>query len=552
MGFDLPQGEFVIPSGVVASTPDIIQKIAAASDQIGVITTKSVGLVERDGYGEPIVAAVGGSLVNSVGLSNPGADEFVRESQGIKGSINKRGKVLMVSIFGGTPSEFAIAASKVAPCADWIELNLSCPHASGYGAAVGTCPKTVKEVVAAVKRAVDLPVFAKLTPSPGLVGEVARSAVQGGADGIVAVNTLGPLAFSSVRGWPLLKNSVGGLSGPAIREIALRCVREVRESVHVPIVGMGGISSTKDVEEFRSAGASLFGVGTALWGVGTRSIKEFFESLRNGKEWVVRPPPMEYLSFTVEEAWGRGMRVLRLGGSIDAKPGQFVQVMVPGVGEKPFSLAGASPILLLVRPVGPVSTAIASMREGDELFIRGPYGNGWEPRSVSCVVGGGSGVAPVHFASRMYGSRIRMAFIGGRTASDLPLYDEISSSVETCASTEDGSLGVGGLVTDAMRSRLTGLVGFEFMNCGPEMMMVNAAALESSVSPPEKIFCVLERYTKCGIGLCGSCAIDGYRLCVDGPVFPYSMLKEGRDFGRFKRRASGRLVDINSDVPNRP
>lgn len=545
MRFDLPNGEFVIPSGIVASTPDTIQRLAAASDRIGVITTKSIGAVERDGYREPVVAEVGGSLVNSVGLSNPGAEEFVKESLGLKRSLNQLGKVLMVSVFGGTPSEFASVASKVAPCADWIELNLSCPHASGYGAAVGTCPGTVREVVSAVKGAVDLPVFTKLTPSPGLVGLVARAAVKAGADGIVAVNTLGPLAFASGMGWPLLQNSFGGLSGPAIKEIAIRCVREVREAVQVPIIGMGGISHSKDVEEFRSAGASLFGVGTALWGMSTHSIAKFFESLHSCTDRAVRRPPMEHLRLTVEEAWGKGMRVLRLGGSIDATPGQFVEVLVPGVGEKPFSLAGSSPILLLVKPVGPVSTAIASLSEGGELFVRGPYGNGWVPSSRSCVVGGGSGVAPVHFAAKLFGSKIARAFIGGRTASDIPLHDEISAAVETHASTEDGSLGLRGLVTDAMRARISDLMGGEFMNCGPEMMMVNAAKLESSVTPPDKIFCVLERYTKCGIGLCGSCALDGYRVCVDGPVFPYSELLRGRDFGRFKRSASGRLVAIN-------
>lgn len=544
MRLELPRGEFVLPSGIIASTPDIILRVARSSEHLGVITTKSIGMVEREGYKEPIVASVGGSLVNSVGLSNPGADEFVRESAAVKRELNDQGKVLMVSVFGGTPEEFASVAAKVAQCADWIELNLSCPHASGYGAAIGTCPGTVREVVASVREAVDLPVFAKVTPSPGLVGTVAKAAVGAGADGIVAVNTVGPLEFHSEWGWPLLKNSIGGLSGPAIKEIAVRCVREVREAVHVPIIGMGGISSRRDVEDFRSAGAQLFGVGTALWGMDTRAVGSFIDSLRSGAPPGSAAPPMAYARFTVREAWGSGMRVLRLDGSISAAPGQFVQVLLPGKGEKPFSLADSDPVLLLVRAVGPVSSALASLREGDEVFLRGPYGNSWAPQGPSCLVGGGSGVAPVHFAARRFRSMVREIFVGGRTSSDLPLLESLSSAADTRASTEDGSAGVRGLVTDLMRSRIQELSGCEFLNCGPEMMMVKAAELESSVVPPSKIFCVVERYTKCGIGLCGSCALDGYRICVDGPVFRYPDLAGGRDFGRHKRRASGRLVGI--------
>ncbi|MEJ5292231.1 MAG: tRNA-dihydrouridine synthase [Candidatus Methanosuratincola sp.] len=549
MRLELPRGEFVLPSGIIASTPDIILRVARSSERLGVVTTKSIGAAEREGYKEPIVAAVGGSLVNSVGLSNPGADDFVRESAPVKRELNAQGKVLMVSIFGGTPAEFASVAQKVERCADWIELNLSCPHASGYGAAIGTCPGTVREVVGAVREVVDLPVFAKVTPSPGLVGTVAKAAVGAGADGIVAVNTVGPLEFASEWGWPLLKNSLGGLSGRAIREVALRCVREVREAVDVPIIGMGGISSRTDVEDFRSAGARLFGVGTALWGLDTRGVGSFIDSLHAGGPPectpTSTPPPMSYTRFTVSEAWGSGMRVLRLDGSIRAAPGQFVQVMLPGTGEKPFSLAESDPVLLLVRGVGPVSRSLASLGEGDEVFLRGPYGNSWSPGGPSCLVGGGSGVAPVHFAARRFRGMVTEVFIGGRTSSDLPLLDSLSSAAETHVSTEDGSAGTRGLVTDLMRGRIQDLSGCEFLNCGPEMMMVRAAELESTAVPPSRIFCVVERYTKCGIGLCGSCALDGYRVCVDGPVFRYSDLVGGRDFGRYKRRASGRLVGIN-------
>ncbi len=548
-GLELPRGEFVIPSGVIASTPDIIKRIAREVDCIGAITTKSIGLAEREGYREPILAAVGGSLVNAVGLSNPGIDSFVSEMKG----VYPLEKVLITSIFGGTAEEFATLAQKIEKYTDWIELNLSCPHASGYGAAIGCSADLVMEVVSAVKGATDRPVFAKLIPSPGLTGLIARRAVDAGADGITAVNTLGPLAFHDRSGNPLLSNAAGGISGRALRDIALRCVREIRESVSVPIVGMGGISTPDDVAAFRSAGASLFGVGTALAGMSTVQVRDYFRWLAAGpgpaKEGAAPPPSqlasLEHRRMRVREAWGSAMRVLVLDGAFQALPGQFVFVWVPGIGEKPFSLALGDPAMLLVRGVGRVSSAIASLQEGDEILVRGPCGNGYVPAGKACLVGGGSGVAPIYFIANRYRSSVEAAFVGGRCGADLPLCDDLAGLVETYQTTEDGSAGERGLVTDAMASRLPRYRGREFFNCGPEAMLLRAAELESRVTVPEKIFFSVERYTKCGIGLCGSCALDGYRTCVDGPVFPYEVIKAG-DFTKCKRSASGRRVPFNA------
>jgi dihydroorotate dehydrogenase (NAD+) catalytic subunit len=147
-----------------------------------------------------------------VGLSNPGVDAFAEEmtSLGALAAARKHGKVVMASIFGGTEDEFAEVASRIAPYADWLELNLSCPHASGYGATIGTKPDLVESVVRAVRSATGLPIFAKIVPSVGLAGMIARRAVEAGADGITAVNTVGPLAFSDASGNALLNNVLGG------------------------------------------------------------------------------------------------------------------------------------------------------------------------------------------------------------------------------------------------------------------------------------------------------------------------------------------------------
>lgn len=539
MCFELPKDRLVIPSGIVASTPDIIKRLDDV-EGLGVITTKSIGVAEREGYKEPIIGGVSGSLINAVGLSNPGVDEHIREIK----AIYPLKKVLMTSIFGSSAEEFAELVYKVEKYTDWIELNLSCPHAKGYGATIGTSPSLVREVVLAVREATDLPIFAKLVPSLGGIGLIARKAVEAGADGITAVNTLGPLKFTDpTTGFPILSNVCGGLSGAAIKEIALRCVMEVRESVSVPIIGVGGIAGPSDIDAFKSAGASLFGIGTALLGMNTQELRAFFKALSSGHAYnKAINVPLSYRKYQIKEAWGSTSRVLVLDGSIDALPGQFVFLWAPGVGEKPFSLAHNDPITVLIKKVGPASSYLASLGEGESVMVRGPYGNWYVPRGKVTLVAGGSGIAPVHFIASRFTKHVSSIFIGGKTASDLPLYDDLKGLAEVKVTTEDGSLGSRSMVTDILNLEDS---QEEFFNCGPELMLMRAAEIESKRTSPERIFCAVERYTKCGVGICGSCAMDGLRVCVDGPVFPYSLLKESMDFGRYKRRPSGRRVKLD-------
>lgn len=536
MRIELPKERLVLPSGIVATTPDIIKAMDDV-EGLGVITTKSIGLLERDGYREPIIAGVLGSLVNAVGLSNPGVDEFISELK----EIYPIRKILMTSIFGSSAEEFYELVLKIEKYTDWIELNLSCPNVKGYGAAIGVSPQLVKEIVSLVRKSTDLPIFVKLVPSPGIIGKIAKIAVNAGADGITAVNSLGPLIFlDPITNKPILSNSYGGLSGPAIKEISLMCIREIRENVKAPIIGMGGITTPQDIEEFKKAGADLFGIGTALLGMSTSKIKNFLKSMAMGIAEERPRVSLEYKEFRVKEAWGSNMRVLILDGSMEALPGQFVFAWMPGVGEKPFSLAFNNPITLLVKKVGPVSSKMVELREGDSILLRGPYGNSYIPNEETNLVGGGSGVAPIYFVAKMFKEKINTTYIGGKCESDLPLYEDLKEIVEVKAATEDGSLGRKGMVTDLIE--INGAK--EFFNCGPEMMLVKAAEIEAKSIEANRIFCAIERYTKCGVGICGSCAMDGLRTCVDGPVFPYSILKNGRDFGKYKRGPSGRRILI--------
>ncbi|MCQ5337484.1 MAG: dihydroorotate dehydrogenase electron transfer subunit [Candidatus Methanomethylicia archaeon] len=536
MKIELPNEKLVIPSGIVSTTSDII-KVLEDIEGLGVITTKSIGLFEREGYKEPVIAGVGGSLVNAIGLANPGIDEHIKEIK----EIYPIKKILMTSIFGSSAEEFVEITMKLEKYTDWIELNLSCPNVEGYGIAIGSSPKLVKEIVSSVRDATDLPIFVKLPPMPGYIGHIAKIAIKAGANGITAINTIGPLIFlNPLVDKPILSNIYGGLSGIAIKEIALMCIREIREKINVPIIGMGGISTPKDIEDFKRAGANLFGIGTALMGMSTDKLKSFIKELSLGRISDRPKVPLEYKEFEIKEIWGSDTtKVLILNGSIEALPGQFVFVWIPNIGEKPFSLAYNNPITLLVKKVGPVTSHITSLREGDKILIRGPYGNFYIPNSNVNLVAGGTGVAPIHFIAKAFKDKVSSIFIGGKSISELPLYDSLREITDVKVATEDGSLGIRGLVTDIIE-----LNNGEYFNCGPEKMLIKASEIESKAVSPCKIFCSVERYMKCGIGICGSCALDGLRTCVDGPVIPYSILKIGKDFGNYKRSPSGRRIKI--------
>jgi dihydroorotate dehydrogenase (NAD+) catalytic subunit len=199
-------------------------------------------------------------MVNAVGLPNPGAKKFSQELAPLKG----RSLPLIVSIFGGDEGEFRQVADAIDDN-DFMayELNLSCPHVAGVGTEVGHRPELVSRVVRAVKSVTRRPVFAKLSPNTERLLEVAGAAVDAGADGLTAINTVRALSIDVESGKPALSNRYGGLSGGAIRPIALRCVYELREKFDVPIMGCGGVSTWEHAVQFFLAGANAVQVGTA-------------------------------------------------------------------------------------------------------------------------------------------------------------------------------------------------------------------------------------------------------------------------------------------------
>jgi dihydroorotate dehydrogenase (NAD+) catalytic subunit len=229
----------------------------------GAVVTKSVGLKPREGYPNPTVAQVACGLLNAMGLPNPGIDEFKEEIKEVKQS--ETGVPLIVSIYGFSTSEF-VKVGKIATetGADALELNVSCPHVEETGAEIGRNPDLIAEVVREVKRGVKKPVFVKLTPNVADIVRVARAAVEAGADALTAINTVRATAIDVETTRPILANKIGGLSGPAIKPIAVRCVYEIYREVDVPIVGCGGVTNWRDAVEFMLAGASAVQIGTAI------------------------------------------------------------------------------------------------------------------------------------------------------------------------------------------------------------------------------------------------------------------------------------------------
>jgi dihydroorotate dehydrogenase (NAD+) catalytic subunit len=229
----------------------------------GAVVTKSVGLEPRVGYSNPTVVQAKAGLINAMGLPNPGIDVYSEE---IRFSKTVLRVPVIVSVFGYSAEEYAAVAKKAADAgADAVELNVSCPHVKQTGAEIGQSPRLLTEVVQQVKAAMDKPLIVKLSPNVADIAALARAAVEAGADALTAVNTLKALAIDTETLRPILSNVRGGLSGAAVKPVALRCVFDIHEALpDVPIIGCGGVGDWRDAVEFFLAGASAVQIGTAV------------------------------------------------------------------------------------------------------------------------------------------------------------------------------------------------------------------------------------------------------------------------------------------------
>ena len=249
----------MLASGILGYTGLSLKSVIEAG--AGAVVTKSLGLEPRTGYLNPTVVQVDCGLLNAMGLPNPGISHFKGEMKELKNT----GVPIILSIYGYTSEEFTeVAETAVKLGADAIELNVSCPHIKKAGAEIGCDPLLLTEIVKEVKENVDKPVIVKLTPNVTNIAEIGKAAEKAGADAITAINTIKAMNIEIETGRPLLANKFGGLSGPAIKPIAIRCVYDIYSSVEVPIIGCGGISTWQDAIEFILAGASAVQIGTAI------------------------------------------------------------------------------------------------------------------------------------------------------------------------------------------------------------------------------------------------------------------------------------------------
>ena len=235
-------------------------------DKLGAVVVKGISPYPVDGNPMPRHHELHSGLLNAIGLQNPGVDKFLHEPEYLP-FLKKSNAVTIVNIWGKTVAEYRQVAEKLdgVDGVHALEINISCPNIKEGGIAFGTDLKLAAKVVSEVRMATTLPLITKLSPNVTKITDFAKVVVDAGSDMISLINTLTGMAIDIETRKPILANVIGGVSGPAIKPIALKHVYDVANSVDVPIIGMGGISTGSDAVEFLLAGASAVAVGTAIF-----------------------------------------------------------------------------------------------------------------------------------------------------------------------------------------------------------------------------------------------------------------------------------------------
>jgi dihydroorotate dehydrogenase (NAD+) catalytic subunit len=250
----------VLASGILGNSKDILERVY--ENGCGLVTLKSIGPEQRDGHKNPTVIDLGCGMINAVGLPSPGYLNMENEWA----ELENRNFPIIASIYGGSVDEYRRVAEYVsAKKPDFIEINISCPNSEQHGMIFGINRESSRDVVSAVKSVISIPLIVKLTPQAPDIADIAKTCEDAGADAICAINTVGPgMVIDIESGRPVLAFKKGGLSGPMIKPIAVRCVFDIYKAVSIPIIGLGGIMTGEDAIEMIMAGASLVGIGTAV------------------------------------------------------------------------------------------------------------------------------------------------------------------------------------------------------------------------------------------------------------------------------------------------
>lgn len=267
----------MLAAGIMGSNASSMNWILKSG--AGGVVSKSFSLNPHPGYVNPTTVAVEGGIINAIGLSNPGVDNFKEELK----KIERENNVVIASIYGATPDEFSKLVGEVQEFVDMIELNISCPHAmDGYGASIGQSCDLSHTIVSSACDAAEVPVIAKLTPNVTDITEIAKTCEDAGADALSLINTLGPgMKINIDVARPVLSNKFGGMSGRAIKPIAISNVYSVYEVVDIPLIGVGGIYTYEDVVEFIFAGARAVQIGTAIMDKGVTVFDDINKGLKD-------------------------------------------------------------------------------------------------------------------------------------------------------------------------------------------------------------------------------------------------------------------------------
>ena len=568
------ESPLVLASGVLGTTASSLRRVAEAG--AGAVTTKSCSLTPRKGHPAPCILPWKGGMLNAVGLSNPGVEAELEEIAEYKTTCNTP---LFVSIFADSPEAFGQLARRVAEARpDLIEVNVSCPNVESE---FGTPFAADAEALAAVTRAVkenagSIPVAIKLSVQCASIARMAEVCAKNGADAITAINTVGPgMAIDTGTGRPVLSNKVGGVSGASILPIAVRAVYEIRTAVDLPIIGTGGVTCADDALQMIMAGADAVGVGSAvyqggveLFGEINRGLERWMAArgvetigeLRGGAQEKSATSNAQHPTSNIQggswKAAGEietlpvrevvvhheGLKSFLFDQTFDVEPGQFVMLWLPGVDEKPFSISDVRDgmIEITAKAVGNFSQALMDAKPGDLMGMRGPLGRGFRPRGRGLIVGGGMGIAPLRMLAHWmeFNDMEFRTVLGARTEKEL-IFREDFARMGAQFATDDGSFGVKGFALP-LAEKLCAAEKFDVIyGCGPEVMLVELKRLAERMGCDCQLS--LERHMKCGIGVCGSCCVDGSGLCIcrEGPVLDRAELGRMADFGLPHRDATG-------------
>ncbi len=388
-------------SGVASTKPRLITYFDSKVEGISIITTKSFQVEVNPGNREPVICETSvGNFGNSVGLRNPGMEQGLYELRKLR-KEHSFSSYINVSLSANSVEDFITLVKAFDEVADMVELNFSCPHASaGYGASIGCDQNIAAEYVRMIKEACKeckAPLFVKLTPNVDDIGLIAKAVVDSGADGLVAINTVGPIVhIDPVSGKPILQNKLGGKGGSSghhVYERALSAIKEIRKACGdaIPLIGMGGVSSGTEAAALIASGADAVGIGSALGTVNQKVWPEYLSAVKcetevilhgddsiveQSSSYIIKNRQMAYEKHQVvmSEQYGKDTRIITLDGALDCKAGQFAFLWIPTIGEKPFSVAHNEPLTFIVKNRGPFSAELCELQEGDEIYVRGLYG----------------------------------------------------------------------------------------------------------------------------------------------------------------------------------